>query len=522
MADIFARMYQLIGTTAEWASANIVLGDGEIALERQADGLVVSKVGDGVLPYSSLPYSLLGPAGPEGPQGDPGPIGPIGPEGPVGPTGMTGAQGEPGVDGLNGPEGPPGPVGLQGPQGDPGPQGIQGPVGPAGPSGSGAWGTITGTLSSQTDLQTALDARVLKAAPVMTADANINGVTAGKGGSFTGNVTFGGVTTGNSGASFGNNASAASAAIAVGAEATASGSNGIAIGFQANNAWNGCCIGRASSCTANSQFVVGSETAPMNTMFLGRGVSQSSGTSTVTFSASGSVGTDLPGSNVIFRSGMGTGTGAGSSLTLQTPNPAVAGTNPQSPANKVIITSANMTFNGQMTLTAHATTANAANANIDAGTGILARSTSSIIYKKNVTDVTYEQSRKLLEMRPIRYQSKCAVDCPDKWHWGLIAEEVAKIDSEWVEYGYQEDQYEEYEVFHDEDIYDYPRDEDGNPIEGSEPAYVETIQHMSIDVRVKEGEEMRPNGIKYDRMVIGLLDIIQNQEQRIAALEAKG
>lgn len=49
---------------------------------------------------------------------------------------------------------------LSGSVGVPGPQGIQGPVGPQGPQGvpgvGGAWGTLTGTLSAQTDLWTAL------------------------------------------------------------------------------------------------------------------------------------------------------------------------------------------------------------------------------------------------------------------------------------------------------------------------------------------------------------------------------
>ena len=41
----------------------------------------------------------------------------------------------------------------------PGPQGPQGPQGPAGPAGADEWGQITGTLSAQTDLQAALDAK---------------------------------------------------------------------------------------------------------------------------------------------------------------------------------------------------------------------------------------------------------------------------------------------------------------------------------------------------------------------------
>lgn len=46
--------------------------------------------------------------------------------------------------------------GLGGPTGPTGPAGPTGPTGPAGPS---VWGGITGTLSTQTDLQTALDAK---------------------------------------------------------------------------------------------------------------------------------------------------------------------------------------------------------------------------------------------------------------------------------------------------------------------------------------------------------------------------
>ncbi len=41
-----------------------------------------------------------------------------------------------------------------------GPVGPIGPQGPAGPSGQGAWGTITGDISEQTDLQDALDLKV--------------------------------------------------------------------------------------------------------------------------------------------------------------------------------------------------------------------------------------------------------------------------------------------------------------------------------------------------------------------------
>ena len=132
-----------------------------------------------------------GAQGTAGPQGERGPQGPIGPQGPAGQDGtvsfdeLTPAQ----IDMLKGPKGDTGAQGPQGPQGIQGPQGEQGPQGPQGPKGeqgdpasikvngttytrdaSGlitlpdypdevAWGNIQGTLSNQTDLKNALDAK---------------------------------------------------------------------------------------------------------------------------------------------------------------------------------------------------------------------------------------------------------------------------------------------------------------------------------------------------------------------------
>jgi hypothetical protein len=57
MTDIAARMRQLVGTPGEWASHDVILGVGELALEVQTDGTVRFKLGDGVRPYSVLGYS---------------------------------------------------------------------------------------------------------------------------------------------------------------------------------------------------------------------------------------------------------------------------------------------------------------------------------------------------------------------------------------------------------------------------------------------------------------------------------
>lgn len=114
-----------------------------------------------------------GATGPQGPAGPAGSTGPAGPQGPIGSTGATGPQGPAGAAGPTGPPGPQGPIGATGVTGSTGPagadgapgsqgiQGVQGPAGPEGPPGSSgvAWGAITGTLSTQTDLQTALSGK---------------------------------------------------------------------------------------------------------------------------------------------------------------------------------------------------------------------------------------------------------------------------------------------------------------------------------------------------------------------------
>lgn len=125
------------------------------------------------------------------PKGDKGEQGIQGIQGPQGIQGETGPQGPKGIQGEQGPKGD---TGETGPEGPTGPQGIQGPIGPTGngidnislistvglqktyritytdgdyydyivtdgASGSTTWGGITGTLSNQTDLQNALNAK---------------------------------------------------------------------------------------------------------------------------------------------------------------------------------------------------------------------------------------------------------------------------------------------------------------------------------------------------------------------------
>jgi hypothetical protein len=61
MADINARTRLLIGTTADWAGHNLVLGLGELVLEQIGGGQLKMKAGDGATAYAGLPYVTMTP-----------------------------------------------------------------------------------------------------------------------------------------------------------------------------------------------------------------------------------------------------------------------------------------------------------------------------------------------------------------------------------------------------------------------------------------------------------------------------
>jgi len=114
------------------------------------------------------------------------------------------------------------------------------------------------------------------------------------------------------------------------------------------------------------------------------------------------------------------------------------------------------------------TTANAANMYVHSSPYEFYRSTSSIKYKDNVTTLTDAEADNILNCRPVTYTSKCTVDHSDDIHYGLIAEEVKDVDSRLV-------------VF-----------------EGSEP-----------------------EGIKYDRFVPHLINLVKRLTDKIETLETK-
>jgi hypothetical protein len=149
-----------------------------------------------------------------------------------------------------------------------------------------------------------------------------------------------------------------------------------------------------------------------------------------------------------------------------------------------------------------ATTASGANAYLDAGlSNSLYRSTSSIRYKTDVQDLDGKYLDRLLDLRPVRYRSAAGADDPTLSHFGLIAEEVAKIEPRLVNFTYADEDYEEVAV----------EAEAGEGEAGSR-----------TERRLREGAERKvPDGVQYDRLTVLLLALGKRQQERIEALEAK-
>ena len=122
------------------------------------------------------------------------------------------------------------------------------------------------------------------------------------------------------------------------------------------------------------------------------------------------------------------------------------------------------------------------------------RSTSSLKYKKDVETLEHSYADALDQMRPIWFRSTAKYDNPGWGFYGLVAEEVAAIDPRLVHWGYQEDQYDE--VLED--------------IDGHTPRRTLVL---------KPDQELRPDGVQYDRLTVLLLDKVQRLEARLAALE---
>jgi hypothetical protein len=150
------------------------------------------------------------------------------------------------------------------------------------------------------------------------------------------------------------------------------------------------------------------------------------------------------------------------------------------------------------------TTASGANAFLNnAASNDLLRSTSSIRFKKDVETLEPQHAEAILGLRPVWYRSKCAADNPDWGWWGLIAEEVAKIDPRLVHWGYADEDYYTRSKKHR-----YGKDEQGKPV-----FRTEITRHR------RKGARLKPMAVMYDRLSVLLLAKLQGQEERLCALE---
>lgn len=163
-----ALITTIIGHPTQWYASNTVpnntLGADTDFYLHTVNGNVYKKT-SGVW---SIVTNLKGPTGANGADGTNGATGAKGDTGDTGPTGLTGLTGPAGAAGATGPQGPTGSTGATGPTGATGATGsagatgatgAQGATGPQGPAGPSVWGGITGTISSQVDLQAAFNAK---------------------------------------------------------------------------------------------------------------------------------------------------------------------------------------------------------------------------------------------------------------------------------------------------------------------------------------------------------------------------
>ena len=139
-----------------------------------------------------------------------------------------------------------------------------------------------------------------------------------------------------------------------------------------------------------------------------------------------------------------------------------------------------------------ATTASAANAFLDSGdSNNIQRSTSSVVYKKDIKDVTDEESETIYSMRPITYRSKIETDDQSKIHLGFLAEDLHQINPKLVHYKREKKQKDK--------MKDKP------------------IKDKEKDIEISDTET--PDGVQYERLCVLLVKELQKLKTRIETLE---
>lgn len=166
------------------------------------------------------------------------------------------------------------------------------------------------------------------------------------------------------------------------------------------------------------------------------------------------------------------------------------------------------------------TTASAANAFLNSGSSPaneLLRSTSSLAYKRDVEPLEQQYADRVLDLDPIWYRSKASNDNPD-WSWyGLGAEDVAAIDPRLVQWGYQDDDFDMVERERVETIQRQVETTiDGKTVIETVPHEIKTVTKERV---LKEGAELKPDGVMYERVAVLLLDVVKRLEARVSELE---
>lgn len=142
------------------------------------------------------------------------------------------------------------------------------------------------------------------------------------------------------------------------------------------------------------------------------------------------------------------------------------------------------------------TTANAANANLDAATYELRRSTSSSKYKQDVESHELDLTA-LRKLRPVRYRDRGEVAERESWEQRRAAAKdnpaILRLLAE-----------------HEPPV---PRTYVG--------LIAEEVHELGLHAFVQYGAQGEPDGLAYDRIVVGALALIRQQDERLAALEAR-
>lgn len=166
---------------------------------------------------------------------------------------------------------------------------------------------------------------------ILTGYLNVGGLTTASGG-----ITSPG--TGTNSEVFGAGATATNTGgLAVGNGAIASAVSATAIGQAVNVSAAAIGLGRGAVANVAGQFVVGSPFTPITDVYIGLGVINSSPLASITYHATGGLGTNIVGTSLVQQPGLGTGSATPSTWSVKTPGVAASGTGQQIAATRLTI-----------------------------------------------------------------------------------------------------------------------------------------------------------------------------------------